>query len=109
MFDLYDMENYNEKNEEIDQFIKNRTVAPIELSELKVGQTVVVYFNPYSQKYIHILTPKIGKIVQISKTYDLDEYQILCFDSNEPEKLFHNGVSYIGNDLGYTFNIDLIQ
>lgn len=78
----------------------------INLKDLKVGDNVTITFCPYSQKYLDYLTPKTGVIVEVGKYYF--DYRIKTDSGTEyesEENLFHEGVSYYGDTLGYDYTI----
>jgi hypothetical protein len=106
--DFYDRDeiDFNTKiNKKLNDFLIDTMITKINIEDLKIGQIIVVYFIPYSQKYIYSLHPKFGKIYSVSD--NLHEIQIINTD-NKIEKLFHDGVSYYGDSLGYDYEIKQI-
>jgi hypothetical protein len=112
MFNDYEIKNYENEVSKIEELTSHCKKTSIKLKELKVGQTVIINFIPYSQKYIYILTPKYGKIVQVSESNNLVDYKIQTQDSEnkiQTEYLFHPGVSDYGESLGYDYSIKLVE
>jgi hypothetical protein len=72
------------------------------LKDLRVGDKVYIRFCPYSQKYLDELTPKEGEIVEIGNNFF--DYMIKN-ENNNIVCLFHEGVSYYGDTLGYDYTI----
>jgi hypothetical protein len=73
----------------------------VNLTDLKVGDVVTIYFHPYSQKYIDMLTTKQGTIVAIGN----NNFDYMIKKEDTTEYLFHEGVSYYGDTLGYDYTI----
>jgi len=110
MFNDYEVELYEKEHEQIQEIIKDNNLIPIKLEDLKDGQTVLINFWPFSQRYIYYLIPKLGKIVHIPDTNDLYDYKIQSYKSNVGiESLFHPNVSYYGDSLGYDWDIKLVE
>lgn len=108
MFYEYNSESYDDNNNTIQQLTKNYTKKEIKLEDLKVNQVVIVNFCPHSQKYIYDLIPKFGKIIEVPKNGNIFDYKIINYNNNsskEIELLFHEGVSYYGDSLGYDYEI----
>jgi hypothetical protein len=77
------------------------TSNTVNLTDLKIGDIVTIYFYPYSQKYLDMLTPKKGTIVATgNNNFD---YRIKMEETTE--YLLHEGVSYYGDTLGYDYTI----
>jgi len=74
----------------------------VNLTDLKIGDIVTIYFYPDSQKYLDMLTPKKGTIIAIGD--NLFDYMIKMEDDTNSH-LFHEGVSYYGDTLGYDYTI----
>lgn len=58
------------------------------------------------------MTLKYGKIVQVSKSNNVFDYKILTQDYEYQsliECLFHLGISYYGDSLGYDYSINLVD
>jgi hypothetical protein len=111
MFDNYEIINYENEVNKIEQLTKNYTKKPIQLNKLKVGQIITINFYPNSQKYIYILTPKFGEIVEVSETANVFDYKFLSYtsESQQIELLFHLGVSYYGTSLDYDYYINEVE
>jgi hypothetical protein len=112
MFNDYEIEDYENEVEKIQQLTSQLKKTPIKLDEIKVNQSVVINFYPNSQRYIYILTPKYGKVVQVSDSDNVFDYKIVSYNSkseSESEYLFHTGVSYFGDSLGYDYSINLVE
>jgi len=106
--DLEDLEeiNYNKIQKEINEIIKSKELREIELEDLEIGKIIYIVFIPYSQKYIYNLVPKLGKIEELPE--DLINEILLINIKNYKginEGLFHEGVSYYGDNLGYDYKI----
>lgn len=89
----------------------------IKIDELKVGQKIHVSFCPDSQKYLDLLRPKTGVIetFEINEYYDkfFNEYRkdyniIIKNEDGKLEPMLHDGLSYMGHSLGYSYSIKLI-
>jgi hypothetical protein len=108
MFNDYDISLYNTISDRIYKEIANKTKKPININDINIGNTVMVEFMPYSQKYIYHLYPKYGTVNSIYKKID-NEIEITIKNLNgEIENLLHEGVSYLGTSLGYEYQIYLI-
>jgi len=99
------IEQFNKKNEQINNYINtillNKQKFPIDnISDLRINDIIHINFIPDSQKYIYDLFPKFGKIFSIENENiiieNLDKIQ---------ENLLHDGVSYMGQSLGYSYYI----
>jgi hypothetical protein len=78
-YDIYDIENYEKIQGEIKTFIgvsKTIDLDESELDQLKIGDKIIVYFYPYSQKYIYSLFPKYGTITNI-KSFENEPIDLL--------------------------------
>jgi hypothetical protein len=94
-----------------------KTITKIDIDDLEINQKVKIDFIPYSQRYIWDLYPKIGTIVnykkekcynkEINQHYNVYDIKIIN-QNGEIEDLLHDGVSYLGYDLGYCYTIYLI-
>jgi hypothetical protein len=108
-FDDYE---YNLIQEELKGIISKNELIPIKLSDIKIGDKLYIDFSPYSQKYIYVLHSKLGT-VECIKIYDTNDNNfstvMIKNHKGEVEDLFHDGVSYLGNSLGYDYNIFLVK
>jgi len=104
-YDQYEIEYFLQINKKLNNYLIDTMITPIDIQDLKIDQEVVIYFTPYSQKYIYSLYPKFGKIHSISD--DFNQIQIIN-QSKQIEKLLHDGVSYYGDSLGYDYVIKQI-
>ncbi len=111
MFYLDDTD-YNLITDELQKIISNKKLTPLKLSEVKNGDQVYINFYPNSQKYIYTLYPKLGTVEKI-KMYKFDNNEIpsvtIKNHKGEIEDLFHEGVSYYGDSLGYDYSIFLVE
>ena len=73
----------------------------VNLTDLKVGDMVTIYFYPDSQKYLDVLTPKEGMIVAIGD----NNFDYKIKTEYATEYLLHDCVSYYGDTLGYEYTI----
>lgn len=117
-----DDSDYNLIINELQKIIADKKLIPRKLSEINVGDKVYINFYPNSQKYIYTLYPKLGTVKNI-KIYELDdcelddcelddyEFPSITIENykGEVEELFHNGVSYYGDSLGYDYSIFLVE
>jgi len=83
-------------------------------NNLSVGDIIITYFSPLSQKYIYDLYPIYGKIIEISKqTENIDDIidTIKLLDENgNIISASHLWTSYFGNSRGYDYTVyKLIQ
>lgn len=62
MCSWFDDSEYNTIVEKTNEIIGNRNKVPIKLSDIRIGDNILVQFYPYSQKYIYSLYPKIGTV-----------------------------------------------
>lgn len=111
-YDDYELEKYNEMCNNIEEFCMEKQKKDILLNELLIGQTIIIHFYPYSQKYIYKLYPKYGKIIKLGTLNSLEDFLIEYLDEENNYKttrLFHESVSYIGNDMGYDYVINLVE
>jgi hypothetical protein len=102
------MDNYNTIITNIYNIIKDKPKEEIKISQLKINDYVYIEFYPDSQKYIYDLTPKLGIITNIINDYPYPNIKIINFLGDE-EELLHDGCSYLGQSLGYEFNVYLIN
>jgi len=95
---------YNNKSQKIDNYITNfllkKNKILVDISELKINDLILIDFIPDSQRYIYDLYSKIGTIVSI-----INNNVIINNIENENENLLHDGVSYLGQSLGYSYYI----
>jgi hypothetical protein len=70
-YDEDDINYYNKQSDEVEKFIINKKIININESEIKIGDKIVIYFTPYSQKYIYTVYPKYGEVIEDSN----DPYQ----------------------------------
>jgi hypothetical protein len=99
------LEQFNKKNDQINSYINtfllNKEKNLInDISDLKINDIVHINFIPDSQKYINDLFPKFGKIMFIENNQIIIENLDKVY-----EELLHDGVSYIGQSLGYSYYI----
>jgi len=98
-------EHFNKINEQINNYINTillnkQKIAIDNISNLELNDIIHINFIPDSQKYIYDLYPKFGKIISIEN----DEIIIENLDKAH-ENLLHEGVSYMGQSLGYSYYI----
>lgn len=108
MADYFDMNNYECEKTKIQLYLKNKTQKLVKIEDIKVGQMIWIDFMPFSQKYLDVLIPKLGVVTKVSEVNDIWDYQIKDLDGQITE-LFHLGVSYYGDSLGYDYTIYLIE
>lgn len=77
----------------------------VNFKDLCVGDNVTIHFYPYSQRYLDELTSKEGEITNIGP--NIFDYKIKtnAVSPGYIEYLFHDGVSYYGDSLGYDYTI----
>lgn len=97
-YDEYDINYFEEKEEEIKNYIGKNEIEEINYSQIKVGDKIIINFYPYSQKYIYILYPKYGKVIE-----NIDKNNIIIKNDKKIYNIFHEGVSIINN--GYDYRI----
>ena len=111
-------EYYIKCNNIITNIIVNKTCILIDINDIKIGDNIYINFIPDSQKYIYELYSKCGSVEsieiknQINPYTDKNEnyYKIIIKNSSDNlEELFHEGVSYLGTSLGYSYFIYLIK
>ena len=103
---------YNLIQEELKKIISKNKLIPIKLSDIKIGDKLYIDFQPYSQKYLYILHSKLGIVedIKIHHTKDNNFPSVMIKNhKSEVEDLFHDGVSYLGDSLGYDYNIFLVK
>ena len=98
------LEQFKKKNEQINNYIDNfllnkEKILINDISDLKINDIVHINFIPDSQKYINDLFPKFGKIISIDDKIIIENLDKIY------EELLHDGVSYIGQSLGYSYYI----
>lgn len=98
-------EDFHKKNEQINNYINTilfnePKIAIDDISDLELNDIIHINFIPDSQKYIYDLYPKFGKIISIEN----DKIIIENLDKVH-EDLLHEGVSYMGQSLGYSYYI----
>ena len=103
----YEIDEYEKITDEIKSIISDKHIIKVDINDLKINDMVYVCFYPDSQKYIYMLTPKIGKVSSIENEDD-PCIKIINY-KNETEYLLHPGVSYMGHSLGYDYQIYLIE
>ena len=91
---------YQEKFDSYYEFIKSKNLIDIDINDIKEGDLIAIEFIPNSQKYLDILYPKIGTIVNINK--NIDEIKIKNMDGII-EYLMYPNCSYYGNTCGYDY------
>jgi hypothetical protein len=67
-YDEYDIENYENIQFKIETFIgvsKTLDIHEYELNQIEIGDKIIVYYYPFSQKYIYNLYPKYGIVTNI--------------------------------------------
>ena len=64
MFDEEDINYYNNQKEEVINFIGSNPTEKLYNEPINIGDKIVVYFYPYSQKHIYRLYPKYGIVVE---------------------------------------------
>ncbi len=112
MCSWFDDSEYNTVVEKTDKIIENKNKIPIKLLDVKIGDNIYIQFHPYSQKYIYSLYPKVGIVNSIENyVFNGNEFPSITITNSEgnPEELFHGGVSYFGDSLGYDYSIYLIE
>ena len=112
LYNDYEIDEYEKITDEIKSIILDKHIIKVDINNLKINDMVYVCFYPDSQKYIYMLTPKIGKvssIVNCTEEDEEDKYINIINDKNETEDLLHPGVSYMGHSLGYDYQIYLIE
>lgn len=98
-------EHFNKINEQINNYINTilsnkQKIAIDDISNLELNDIIHINFIPDSQKYIYDLYPKFGKIISIE-----NEKIIIENLDDAHEDLLHEGVSYMGQSLGYSYYI----
>jgi hypothetical protein len=113
-----DIEMYNKISSEIAIMIKDKKCTFINIEELKVGQFIYINFISDSQKYIYELYSKCGHIesIEIEDHFNPftnkkeNYYKIIIKNYNNIcEELLHDGRSYLGGSLGYSYYIYTIE
>ncbi len=116
-YDEFEIEEFENTSEDIRKNIENKKLTRTELENIKVGDVVYINFIPDSQKYIYLLTPKLGKVTKIQNRKMLNCYEeeenvtfvTIHNYKNEEEDLLHPGVSYMGHSLGYDYSLYLVE
>ena len=75
-YDEYEVNFYEEQHKQMLEFIGNKTEEEINERDLQIGDKIVVYFYPASQKYIYLLYPKYGTIIKNTNQY-IDEFSLM--------------------------------
>lgn len=91
---------YQEKFDSYYEFIKSKNLIDIDINNIKEGDLIAIEFIPYSQKYLDILYPKIGTIININK--NINEIEIKKTDGTI-EYLMYPNCSYYGDLRGYDY------
>lgn len=78
------------------------TEVDVSYDSIQVGDLITVYFYPYSQRYIDILHPITGRVVDKGES---EESMILEDLEGKRYAAFHGGVHFFGMTLGYGWNI----
>ena len=115
---LNETNDYQNYINEIENIIKNKNCTSINIDKIKIGDFIYINFMPDSQKYIYDLYPKCGYVSSIEIINNINpftnkkekNYNIIIKNmSNINENLLHDGVSYLGQSLGYDYIIYLIN
>ncbi len=99
----YEINYFDEQILKVNKFIKNTPTQQIYENEIKVGDKIIIYFYPNSQKYMYILYPKYGKVIEDRNNSD-EEYSLLNViikNDNEIYNAFHCGVSLYSTGFDY--------
>jgi hypothetical protein len=106
-YDQYDNENFEQtEEEEVKQFIgtsKTINIYEDELDDIKIGDKIAVYFYPHSQKYLFLLYPKYGEVINIKKS-DNDQISLddIILKNNYNEyNANHDGVGIYSYSRGF--------
>ena len=91
---------YDLQVNKLNNYLKDKVKVQINIEDLKITDTIYIDFIPDSQKYINALYPKCGSIKSINN----DEIIIINLEGFE-DMLLHDGVSYLGTSLGYSYLI----
>jgi hypothetical protein len=102
-YDEYEVNFYEEQNKQILEFIGDKTKEEIKERNLQIGDKIVVYFYPASQKYIYTLYPKYGTIIE-NTNQDNDDFSlmnIMLKNNNTEYEAFHGGVGLYSRAFDY--------
>jgi hypothetical protein len=77
----------------------------VSVNDVNIGDKIIAYFYPSSQKYIVDLYPKFGTVNEILlENNDIERINIITPDGGK-ENLAHFYVSYFGDSRGYDYSI----
>ena len=86
----------------------------INFSDIKLGDKIIIHFNPFSQLYIYSLYPKFGEVVlilpilELTNDYSIQELTLerltLKYDDLE-FNADHDWCSYYGDSRGFYYDI----
>lgn len=102
-YDEDEFNYYEEQTEEVKKFINNKEILDINYNDIRIGDKIVVYFYPASQKYMYTLYPKYGEVIK-DKNKENEEhtlFQVILKNDNEIYNAFHDGLGIYSRCFDY--------
>jgi len=102
-YDENEITYYEEQTEEVKKFINNKETIDINDNDIRLGDEIVIYFYPCSQKYIYTLYPKYGKVIENKNTQDVEYtlFNVILKNNNEIYNAFHDGLGIYSRCFDY--------
>lgn len=99
----YELDYYNEQVVKVNNFIQTKKLLCINDNEIKVGDKIVVNFYSFSQKYMYMLYPKYGEVIE-NNNISIEGYSlmnIILKNDDENYNAFHESVCLYSRGFDY--------
>ena len=102
-YDEYEINYYEKEIDDVNEFIGNKETKNISGLDIQIGDKIIVYFYPASQKHIYTLYPKYGEVIENKNTQDDDYtlFNVTLKNNNHTYHAFHEGLGIYSRCFDY--------